>query len=685
MARRPVFVFRSLLMCFAAVLTLPCSAAVSADAVGPPVAAVPPPIPSDGRRSFVNEELLIWAGLLNSELGSVPVEEYTEAVRSLRELRAKETGTPLPDLIDHPTLSAEELGYLGRLAGDGARKLALVSVLDDKTGLRVLIPAAIVATVATPITSNLFTVWQSIAREPRALADFGVTRFPPGRYTIQSYGREWLNNVIGSHGCAIKLFHIYSTSDMTRAEGTFRETIGGPRTADCTEQAAATAAPLPAAVDGRPAAPVETYQVERRFHFRAHERNGEIVSLAITYPAADHGRWESLVNIAVTKFMQDNIWHYGDARARLAACAASASVKNLAGRQIVKRIIYGTNRRAGVDAAGGPAFGTVPGDGLHVGEVVVPLPLDEAAAAAQPGIGVPCPIISTTSLDQAKRIQLDGLIERTPELNTARKSRPVSRALLYVHGYANTFEDAAIRAAKIAYDSFGDGNEYERIFVFSWPSKGRITEYSRDADLAEQSEAYLESFMKMILKDRDLDQLDVIVHSLGSQPFLRAIRGVLEIFQGDQKDRFRSVRGEEGRFRRGFGQIVFAAPDVSRATFENRVRPLMSVSENVTLYVSRNDWALWLSQRFLARDARAGGFGATDRPFVMDGLQTIDASGCSNWWHRSNHSYFASNPPVRTDIALVLKTRPGAGAAASAKRALTTVGVGSDAHFMLKC
>jgi hypothetical protein len=71
--------------------------------------------------------------------------------------------------------------------------------------------------------------------------------------------------------------------------------------------------------------------------------------------------------------------------------------------------------------------------------------------------------------------------------------------------------------------------------------------------------------------------------------------------------------------------IVFASPDVDREDFVNRVTPLVSMADRVTLYASKRDWALQIS-KFLQSYERAGD---ASTPTVVPGIDTIDTTFAS--------------------------------------------------------
>ena len=78
-------------------------------------------------------------------------------------------------------------------------------------------------------------------------------------------------------------------------------------------------------------------------------------------------------------------------------------------------------------------------------------------------------------------------ISRTPEdefytdLTTKVQSSLSKEALVFIHGYDNTFENAARRTAQIAYDLGFDGAP----ILYSWPSAGRAADYPADEAAVE--------------------------------------------------------------------------------------------------------------------------------------------------------------------------------------------------------
>ena len=181
-------------------------------------------------------------------------------------------------------------------------------------------------------------------------------------------------------------------------------------------------------------------------------------------------------------------------------------------------------------------------------------------------------------------------------------------ALVFVHGYNVSFENAARRTAKLAYDvKFGGLAAF-----YSWPSNGHTLAYTWDEESAEYTVEHLKEFLELLAKTEGLRRIHVVAHSMGNRCVLSALK---------EKVNFGEC---------GLDQCVFAVPDVDRERFGRDVRRLTAADVaagdqigRVTLYASGNDRALNASQkahRFpRAGDARGG-------VLLVEGIDSVDAS-----------------------------------------------------------
>ncbi|HEU0157918.1 MAG TPA: alpha/beta hydrolase, partial [Hyphomicrobiaceae bacterium] len=94
------------------------------------------------------------------------------------------------------------------------------------------------------------------------------------------------------------------------------------------------------------------------------------------------------------------------------------------------------------------------------------------------------------------------------------------QAVVFVHGYNNSFDYALYRTAQMAYDLKFDG----AAFLYSWPSLGDFSGYGYDRESSLQAEPYLRQYLELVLKETGAKQVSVIAHSMGNLPLLQVLR-----------------------------------------------------------------------------------------------------------------------------------------------------------------
>ena len=217
-----------------------------------------------------------------------------------------------------------------------------------------------------------------------------------------------------------------------------------------------------------------------------------------------------------------------------------------------------------------------------------------------------------------------------------RSQRFKDQALVFVHGYNTSFDDALYRTAQIAHDLEFDG----LAAMYSWPSRGTYVDYSYDLNSAARSQSYLIAFLERIARETRAKRIHIIAHSMGNRPLIEALRTL-------QQSGNREVRAK-------IGQVVFAAPDVDRDLF-SEITSKLEIGLGRTLYASNEDKALILSRQAdgvpRAGDVPPGG------PVILKGLDTIDISNASTKaLLSSNHSDYAERSHILKDIQLLIDT-----------------------------
>ena len=199
-------------------------------------------------------------------------------------------------------------------------------------------------------------------------------------------------------------------------------------------------------------------------------------------------------------------------------------------------------------------------------------------------------------------------------------------AVVFIHGYNVSFEDAALRAAQIGFDLSIRG----AMAFFSWPSKGRVDGYAADAATIEVSEAAIADFLVGFAKKSGADTVHIIAHSMGNRGVLRAVN--------------RIAAGAQRRSGIPFDQIILAAADVDADLFGQLSAAYGRVCRRTTLYVSERDHAVEAS-RWLHGYSRAG---LVPPICIVPGIDTVNVTNTDITLF--GHGYVASARSVLQDM-----------------------------------
>ena len=196
--------------------------------------------------------------------------------------------------------------------------------------------------------------------------------------------------------------------------------------------------------------------------------------------------------------------------------------------------------------------------------------------------------------------------------------------LIYVHGYRESFESAAVSAARLS-----DGIRFRGVSgLFTWPSAAATLDYNYDRESALWSRDAFEDLLKALAATPSGGRINVVAHSMGTLLTLETLR---------------MLRAEAGEAAMGrIGAVVLAAPDIDFDLFSNGVSRLGPDVSKITVISATNDRALELSAA-LAGGVRAG---AVDRAKLEAlGVRVADASDYGGGL--INHDLFLSNPEVQ--------------------------------------
>ena len=199
--------------------------------------------------------------------------------------------------------------------------------------------------------------------------------------------------------------------------------------------------------------------------------------------------------------------------------------------------------------------------------------------------------------------------------------------LIYVHGFENSFEDAAQVAATLKHDLHFRGP----VILYSWPSLDDISVsgYMTDEATVDWSaNPHFVDFVNSVLSS-GTKRIHFIAHSMGNRLLIHQLE-----FQGIAPE---------------FARLVFAAPDIDAGKFKNIIQGLNPGMHQLTMYASSRDRAL-LCSKIAHNYSRAGDTGAR---LLLSQLDIIDATDVDTGF--LHHSYYASSPEVERDIKSILQ------------------------------
>ena len=247
---------------------------------------------------------------------------------------------------------------------------------------------------------------------------------------------------------------------------------------------------------------------------------------------------------------------------------------------------------------------------------------------------------------------------------------PRKEMVLYVHGYANTFVDAAVTMGELCHFL---GREIA-CGIFTWPGGGKrgiLFGYQVDYESSQFAVEHLRKAIRTIAATPGLERLHLLAHSRGTDVLTTALSELsveAYILKQTLPERFK------------IGNVILAAPDIDADIAAAKIFKLVSDPDlphggapepaavirpspgfHVTVYASPDDKALATSGWLFGSVLRLG---QVDRallsPQQIDELtklglfDMIQVFGATDTF---GHSYFVSNPRVSADIVSMLRYR----------------------------
>lgn len=309
----------------------------------------------------------------------------------------------------------------------------------------------------------------------------------------------------------------------------------------------------------------------------------------------------------------------------LAACAdlTSSGARFDASEILANRSLLIATTRKSVDGArASPWFGSERAATMTVARARLAPPSDDRFSLAAVGF-------------DDWRIQSIELAPQVGELlERATSGRDV---LIYVHGFNQTFETAALDAARLS-----DGIKFRgETLAFAWPSRAKLFDYAYDRESAMWSRDALQEVLEGLMASPTIGRIHIVAHSVGTMLTLEALRQLY------------AKHGETAADR--IGAVVFASPDIDMDVFTSSIPRVGPVAAKITIITATNDRALELSGWLAGGVTRVGA--AQKARLEKLGLRVIDASEQASGI--INHDLFLSNVGIRQIIRSAIEGRQG--------------------------
>lgn len=161
--------------------------------------------------------------------------------------------------------------------------------------------------------------------------------------------------------------------------------------------------------------------------------------------------------------------------------------------------------------------------------------------------------------------------------------------IVFVHGYNTNHPEAVFRGAELAADLRATAGA---MVVFSWPSRGGVTDYVTDRESSTFSRDYLERVLNEIAAIPNVRSINLVAHSMGNWLAVETLR----------QARLR----ERSPFLKKLNQVVLLAPDIDVDVFKTQLEAIGRLKHPIIVAVSKDDRALGASKRIAGGVSRVG-------------------------------------------------------------------------------
>lgn len=219
-------------------------------------------------------------------------------------------------------------------------------------------------------------------------------------------------------------------------------------------------------------------------------------------------------------------------------------------------------------------------------------------------------VLVTSNLAQRKNVPSCVVALRSQTFKemamVASRRQPKRTAIVFLHGYNNTFDDAVVCAGNLKHDLQTPSS----IFAVAWNSQGSSLGYARDAEETWFTEKLVRGLLTDLLSAPEFNSVQLVAHSMGNRSLVAALANI--------------ARSSDTKLLGKISRVVLAAPDVDIDIMNAEYIPVAErYGFTTTLYVSSKDVMMRISE-FWNGWPRVGGAWSTI--YLNRNVDTIDVS-----------------------------------------------------------
>jgi len=231
---------------------------------------------------------------------------------------------------------------------------------------------------------------------------------------------------------------------------------------------------------------------------------------------------------------------------------------------------------------------------------------------------------------------LDSEREFVKTLNAQLAMRPPGkrRVFVFIHGYNTMFAEGLYRLTQIVDDADAPAVPV----LFTWASRGHVTDYVYDSNSATAARDELEHTLRLVFAS-NAEAVNILAHSMGNWVTVEALRQIkISAKLPPMKE---------------LGAVVLAAPDIDIDVFKSQMRRFGKPRKPFFVIVSRDDKALRFSDFIAGGKERLGSY-SNDAELTALGAVVIDLTDVKAT-DRSNHAKFAQLAEIAPEMRQVFE------------------------------